>query len=165
MNTETKNKCGGCCSPLCLSEYARSQGYLKITARVFLSAIFVIIGFTKLTNFAGTAAFIGSAGLPMPEVFTAIAIIFELGGGLMLLFGWKKRIAIKMLIVFTVIATALFHIKGLTTDQNQTIAFLKNLAIVGGLLALLGGSGCGHGGREKCKGDESRGKRGGGTAK
>lgn len=139
--TETKNKCGGFCNPR----------YLKAVARVFLSAIFVIIGFTKLTNFAGTAAFIGSAGLPMPEVFAVVAIIFELGGGLMLLFGWRKRLAINMLISFTVVATALFHIKGLTTDQNQTIAFLKNLAIVGGLLALRSGNGRGRGDCEKCK--------------
>lgn len=132
-NVEKTNKFGSCCN----------SHYLKITARVFLSALFVIIGFTKLTNFSGTAAFVGSAGLPMPEVFTVLAIVFELGGGLMLLFGLRKRLAVNMLIAFTVIATALFHIKGVTTDQNQAIAFLKNLAIVGGLLALRDG-GC-HG--------------------
>ena len=110
--------------------------YVGVVARVFLSAIFVIVGFNKLISFTETAQFIGSSGLPMPEVLTALAIIFELGGGIMLLFGWKKRIAISMLIVFTVLATALFHLKNLTTDQIQQIMFLKNLAMVGGLMAL-----------------------------
>lgn len=143
-NVETINKadrCLGCCN----------RRYLKIAARIFLSALFVIIGFTKLMNFAGTAAFIGAAGLPIPQVFTALAIIFELGGGLMLLFGFNKRIAVSMLIIFTVLSTALFHIKNLTTDQLQMIMFLKNLAIVGGLMALYGGCGSCHGGSHKCK--------------
>jgi len=116
--------------------------YTGIVARVFLSALFVIVGFNKLMNFAGTAQFIGSAGIPMPEVMTVLAIVFELGGGLMLLFGFRKHIAVAMLVVFTVVSTALFHIKGLTTDQTQMIAFLKNLAIVGGLLALYKAGGC-----------------------
>lgn len=143
-NVETINKadrCLGCCN----------RRYLKIAARIFLSVLFVIIGFTKLMNFAGTSAFIGAAGLPIPQVFTALAIIFELGGGLMLLFGFKKRIAVSMLIIFTVLSTALFHIKNLTTDQLQMIMFLKNLAIVGGLMALYGGCGSCHGGSHKCK--------------
>ena len=110
--------------------------YVGVVARVFLSAIFVIVGFNKLISFTETAQFIGNAGLPIPQVLTALAIIFELGGGVMLLIGWKKRIAISMLIIFTIIATALFHLKGLTVDQIQQIMFLKNLAMVGGLMAL-----------------------------
>jgi len=124
--------------------------YTKVVARVFLSAIFVIVGANKLMNFTSTAQFIGSSGLPMPEVLTGLAIIFELGGGLVLLFGFKKRIAISMLLVFTVIVTALFHVKNITVDQVQQIMFLKNLAIVGGLLALWQGSNCSKEGCANC---------------
>ncbi|MEK7558395.1 MAG: DoxX family protein [Patescibacteria group bacterium] len=134
------NKCMGWCG----------HPYMGIAARVFLSAIFVIVGFNKLINFSSTAQFIGSSGLPMPEVLTALAIIFELGGGVMLLLGWKKRIAIFMLIVFTVLATVLFHLKNLTIDQVQQIMFLKNLAIVGGLIALWQGSECSKEGCANC---------------
>lgn len=125
--------------------------YMKVVARVFMSALFIIIGGSKLMNFTGTAAFIGSAGLPVPTVLTALAIIFELGGGLMLLFGFKKRLAIAMLVAFTVVSTALFHIKNVTTDQLQTIMFLKNLAIVGGLLSMY--RTCGKDDCEGCNGE------------
>ncbi|MEK7662271.1 MAG: DoxX family protein [Patescibacteria group bacterium] len=126
--------------------------YSGIAARVFLSALFIIVGFNKLMNFSATAQFVGSAGIPMPEVMTVLAIVFELGGGLMLLFGFRKRLAIAMLVVFTAVATALFHLRGLATDQTQMVMFLKNLAIIGGLLALYKGCGCGHGGCSSCSG-------------
>ena len=112
------NKCVGWCG----------HPYTSVVARVFLSAIFIIVGGNKLINFTSTAQFIGNSGLPMPEVLTGLAIIFELGGGLMLLFGFKKRIAISMLLIFTVVVTALFHLKNITVDQVQQIMFLKNLA-------------------------------------
>lgn len=121
-----------------------SHRYVSVAARVLLSAIFVVVGVSKLMNFSGTAQFIGASGLPFPVVLTVLAIVFELGGGLMLLFGLKKRIALTMLIVFTVVVTALFHVKGLPADQTQLVMFLKNLAIIGGLLALYKGCGCGH---------------------
>jgi len=126
--------------------------YAGVAARIFLSALFVVVGFNKLMNFSATAQFIGSAGFPMPEVMTVLAIVFELGGGLMLLFGFKRRLAISMLVVFTVVATAFFHVRGVTTDQTQMVMFLKNLAIVGGLLALYKSCGCGHGGCGTCSG-------------
>jgi len=124
--------------------------YTSIVARTFLSAVFIVIGGSKVMNFAGTSQFLGAAGFPMPEVFTVIAIIFELGGGLMLLFGLKKRLAITMLLVFTAVVTALFHVKTLLVDQTQMVMFLKNLAIMGGLLALYKGCGCGHGDCTTC---------------
>lgn len=127
-----------------------SHRYSGVVARVFISALFIVVGFSKLVNFSGTAKFIGQAGLPMPTALTVLAIIFELGGGLMLLFGLRKRIAINMLIVFTVIATALFHLKGITVDQLQQIMLLKNLAIIGGLLAIYKGCGCGHSDCKTC---------------
>lgn len=121
-----------------------SHRFVSVAARILLSAIFLVVGASKLMNFAGTAQFIGASGLPFPTALTALAIALELGGGLMLLFGLKKRIAITMLIAFTVAATALFHLKGLPADQTQLVMFLKNTAIVGGLLALYKGCGCGH---------------------
>ena len=134
------NKCMGWCG----------HPYTKIAARVFIAAIFIVVGVNKVMNFAATAQFIGSAGLPMPQVLTALAVIFELGGGVMLLVGYKKRIAISMLLIFTVLATALFHVKNITVDQVQQIMFLKNLAIVGGLLALWQGSNCSKEGCGNC---------------
>lgn len=127
--------------------------FSSVIARVLLSLLFIVVGASKVMNFTGTSQFLEAAGLPMPVVLTALAVVFELGGGLMLLFGWKKRIAASMLIAFTVVATALFHLKGLPGDQTQLVMLLKNLAIIGGLLAV--SKGCGQCGNGTCQADHA----------
>jgi putative oxidoreductase len=97
-----------------------------------LALLFVFAGFNKLTGFEGAVQMVAGAGFPMPTLMTALAVIFELGGGLMLLLGFHARMAAWMLIVFTAIATAAFHMD--FSQQMNTIMFLKNVSIIGGLL-------------------------------
>jgi putative oxidoreductase len=82
--------------------------------------------------------YISSAGLPLPQVGAAIAVAVELGVGLMLLAGFKTRVAAIVLAVFTVAAGLFFHnFWAMPADKvyvNQ-LMFMKNLAIAGGLLA------------------------------
>lgn len=109
-------------------------------ARVFLALLFVVAGFSKLTGFDATVGYVGSlTNESVAPVLTVLAIIFELGGGLMLMFNWKAPLAVDMLVAFTVVATILGHttFTGVAAqDQMQYIAILKNLAIVGGLLLM-----------------------------
>lgn len=108
--------------------------------RILLSLLFIVGGFNFLMNFAGTTQFVamgltpwGLAGLA--TLATVIAIILKLGGGLMLLVNYKTSYAAWMLIVFTVLATLLYHTNWSGADaQMQMTNFLKNLAIIGGLL-------------------------------
>ncbi|GAA4341304.1 DoxX family protein [Variovorax defluvii] len=116
-----------------------SQDVLALVGRVLIALLFVPAGFGKLTGFAGTVGYIGSVGLPLPEVGAAIAIIVELGLGLALLVGYKTRIAAIALAVFTVAASVFFHnYWALPADKafvNQ-LMFFKNIAVAGGLLAI-----------------------------
>ncbi len=109
-----------------------------LVGRVLLAALFIPAGFGKLMGFAGTVGYISSAGLPLPQVAAAIAIIAELGLGLALLVGFKTRWAALGIAVFTVVASFGFHnYWSMPADKvmlNQMM-FFKNLAIVGGLLA------------------------------
>jgi len=105
--------------------------------RVLLALIFVISGFGKITGFDGTVGYIQSAGLPAPQLAAIVAIVVELGAGLMLIVGWKARWAALALFVFVIVATLFFHaFWAVPEDQKQLqmIMFLKNLAIMGGLL-------------------------------
>lgn len=104
---------------------------LKI-GRVLLAAIFLVSAYGKVTGFAGTAGFMESAGMPMASVLLVIAIIIEVAGGLALIFGWQVRHAVRALVIYTVVATYYFHMN--LADQSQMIMFMKNLAIIGGLL-------------------------------
>jgi putative oxidoreductase len=116
------------------------QSLVPLLGRILLAAIFISSGFSKITGFEGTVGYIASKGLPMPQVLALGAIVVELGGGLMLLIGWKTRWAAAALLVFTALAALLFHnFWSAPPDQaqNQMIHFMKNLAIVGGFLYVI----------------------------
>lgn len=114
--------------------------WAPLLGRIFLSTIFILSGVGKITEFAGTAGYIGSVGLPLPEAAVVIAIVIELGAGLALLFGWKTYWAAKILILWVLILAVIFHRD--FSDANQMGHFLKNISIAGGLIfAKLHGAG------------------------
>ncbi|HEY1721195.1 MAG TPA: DoxX family protein [Magnetospirillaceae bacterium] len=116
-----------------------SKDALLLIGRVLVSLIFIWSGIGKVMNFGGMSGYIGSLGLPVPELFTVIEIIIELGGGLALFFGVLFRLAVLGIIVHTILTALLVHhFWSVAADQalEQTIQFMKNVTIVGGLLFL-----------------------------
>jgi putative oxidoreductase len=110
---------------------------MMLVGRILLAAIFLVAGTRKLLTVAATTAYMTKLGFPAPEVVTWIAIVIEIGAGLMLLTGWRTRIAAWALILFVAIATAMAHRFWEFEPaqmQNQLNHFLKNLAVIGGLL-------------------------------
>ncbi|HEX2555852.1 MAG TPA: DoxX family protein [Microvirga sp.] len=109
--------------------------------RLALAAIFLVSGYGKLVGLAGTAAYIGSKGLPVPMVLAVLAGVGEVVLGAAIVLGFKARLAALGLVAFTAIATALFHdfwnLQGAARGEQQIHA-LKNLAMIGGLLVLAG---------------------------
>ncbi len=77
-----------------------AQDTLALVGRILIALLFVPAGFAKLTGFAGTVGYIASVGAPLPQVGAAIAVLVELGVGLMLLVGFKTRLAAVVLAVF-----------------------------------------------------------------
>lgn len=117
----------------------------RLLGRILLSVIFLWSGFGKITGFAGTAGYMASKGLPMVEVLLALSIVIEIGGALMIILGWKARLAAAALFLWMIPVTLMFHnFWAMPPDQvqMQMINFFKNLAIMGGLLMVLG---CGSG--------------------
>ncbi|QFZ87764.1 DoxX family membrane protein [Variovorax paradoxus] len=115
-----------------------AQDTLALIGRVLLAALFIPAGFGKLMGFAGTVGYISSVGAPLPQVAAVIAIVVELGLGLLLLAGFKTRVSAIVLAIFTVVAAVMFHnYWAMPADKafvNQ-LMFFKNIAIAGGLLA------------------------------
>jgi len=111
---------------------------VALVARVLLVALFLLSGFGKIGGFAGTASYIASKGLPLPELGALIAIVVELGGGLLLLSGWKARPVALILAIFSVIAAVFFHAYWGDPDpaarMSDFINFWKNISIAGGFL-------------------------------
>jgi putative oxidoreductase len=114
-----------------------------VAGRVLLALMFVLSGFSKLGNIAGTAGYIASAGLPAATVLAVGAGLLELLAGLALVVGFKARWAALALGVFTLLATVLFHAYWSAPAEQQYVQqlmFMKNLAVAGGmfLVAALG---------------------------
>lgn len=108
-----------------------------LVGRILLAAIFVWSGFGKVTGFEGAVGYIASRGLPAPELLCIAAIVVELGGGIALILGWKGHWVAAALFLFTGMAALLFHdFWAVPPDQAQMqmINFMKNVAIMGGLL-------------------------------
>jgi putative oxidoreductase len=112
---------------------------LNLIGRLLLAQIFVMAGVSKLgAGYAGTQDYMTSAGIP--GILLPLVIILELGGGLALVVGLFTRWVALALAIFSLLAAVFFHTN--FADQMQSIMFMKNLAIAGGLLLLVryGGS-------------------------
>ncbi|QJU59109.1 DoxX family protein [Sphingomonas sp. AP4-R1] len=107
-------------------------GVLPLIGRIGIAAIFVLSGLSKLADPAGTIGYIQSAGLPLPQVGYAIALLVELVGGLALILGYRTRLVAAILAFFSIATALAFH--NALGDQMQFINFFKNVAMAGGLL-------------------------------
>jgi len=109
-----------------------------LLGRFLLSALFLHEAWSKLTGYSMTIAYMQAFGVPAQLL--PLAIAFELGCGLLIMFGYQTRIAALLLAGFCVTTAALFHTR--FADRNQLLHFEKDLAIAGGfLLVFAQGSG------------------------
>ncbi|QXH53634.1 DoxX family protein [Pseudomonas fakonensis] len=110
-----------------------------LLARVLLMILFVLAGWGKLTGFEGTVGYMTSLGAPMPTLAAAVAVIMEFVVGILLILGFYTR-PLALLFALFVLGTALighpfWNMVDPERSANMT-QFLKNLSIIGGLLAL-----------------------------
>jgi putative oxidoreductase len=108
----------------------------QLTGRILISSIFIMAGINKINGYVGTQGYMESMGVP--GVLLPLVILLEIGGGLAVLLGWQTRIAAFLLAGFTVFSALIFHAN--FGDQMQSILFMKNVAMAGGLLILVAGS-------------------------
>lgn len=114
--------------------------YGPLAGRILITAIFLVSGYHKIIGFAAVSGMMAKAGMPMPDLLLAGAIACEIGGGLMVLLGWNASWGALLLIIFTVPATLIFHnfwAVDAAQYQNQFNHFMKNLAILGGLIYIM----------------------------
>jgi putative oxidoreductase len=125
-----------------------------LLSRVLISVVFIVSGAYKFADVSkilaseGTKRFMDlvASGMAPPTALGYLIAAIELFGGLAILLGIGTRWAAWLLILWTIVATYLGHAYSLheiTTPGGNQINFLKNLAIIGGLL-LLTSSGAGR---------------------
>ena len=115
--------------------------YFYPIARAFLGALFLISGIYKIIGFGYVAGWMASTGVPMASALLSVSIVIEIAGGLMLITGWKAKYAALVVGLFLIPVTFVFHAfwsADAASYQNQLTQFLKNLAILGGMLLVFG---------------------------
>ena len=106
--------------------------YLPLIGRLLIGAPFLLSGVGKLAAYERVVGMISAAGLPLAPLGWLIAIIIEIGGALLMIAGFRVRLAAYVMAAFTLAAAVFFHRN--FSDPNQMIHFLKNIVILGGLL-------------------------------
>lgn len=143
MYTILYTVCNGVRSPLLaivvqrmmqLVEHCRR--YAPLAGRVLIGAFFLIAGIQKFMGIDGTAAYIASVGLPMSTVLAWISAIFVTVTGGMMIAGYKTTYAATLLAGYVIVVTPLFH--GPQNWPTEQMTFMKNVAILGGLLFIAG---------------------------
>ncbi len=109
-------------------------------ARFAIVPIFLAAAIDIVKKYAVTVSSVGDAGLPYAEVLVPAALALLALGSLSVLLGWKTRIGAFLLIACLVTATVLYrdfwNLEGASRAAQQ-VEFLRNLGLLGGLLALL----------------------------
>jgi putative oxidoreductase len=109
--------------------------YLPFAGRLLIGLPFAMSGLSKLAAIGPTTEMIRAVGLPLPPLALAVAVVVELGGGLLLVSGFWTRAAAAALALFSLVTALTFHAN--FADQNQMIHFLKNVMMAGGLLQIV----------------------------
>jgi putative oxidoreductase len=98
-------------------------------ARAMLAYLFVVEGYGKIVSYNAVADYMRQNGVA--STLLPLVIVTELGGGLLVLFGFKTRWAAVALGGFCLLTALLFHM-----SAEETVQFQKNVAMAGGFLAL-----------------------------
>ena len=108
---------------------------VEVFGRIFISALFLIEAIRKFLNPDMSMMYMSDHGVPEFLFYPSIA--FEIIIPLLLIVGYKTRIAASLLAVFVLTVTLIFHSHHIIDDGMQLTIFLKNLAIIGGLLLII----------------------------
>jgi len=110
-----------------------------LVARILLALLFLTFGWSKLTNYAGTVAYMTKTGLPLPSIAAIVAVIVELGGAIAIILGLWTRLVAVVVALYTVASAFIGHPYWTMTGADaygNMINFYKNVCIMGGYLLL-----------------------------
>jgi len=106
---------------------------VELVGRIFLSALFLIEGFGKISNQENVIMYMEDYGIP--EILFVPATVLEILFPLLLIVGYKTKWAASVMALFTFTVAIIFHTD--FSEGMQMIFFLKDLAIAGGFMIVL----------------------------
>ena len=84
--------------------------YLPFVGRLLIGLPFAMSGFSKLAAYGPAVAKISAVGLPVPPLAFAVAVVVELGGGLLLIAGYRARLIAVALALFSLVKIGRAHV-------------------------------------------------------
>jgi len=119
-----------------------SEHISPLIGRWVIAYFFLGEAWARLAGFDATTAMLRAQHVPAAPALLVVALAVMALGGLSLVFGLQTRHGAMLLFAFTVIVSVLLH--AYWTAQNATDRaadydiFIRNIAIAGGLLFLVG---------------------------
>ena len=123
-----------------MPDIEKYSAHAAFVGRLLFASLFLVFGYRMLSAYSGAVSYMGSLGLPIPSLFVLIAVVVEIGGGLLIAVGYQTRVVALLLGVYTLAAAFIGHFQ--FADPNQFQHFMKNISLVGGSLAFVA---CGGG--------------------
>ncbi|MFZ4634920.1 MAG: DoxX family protein [Saprospiraceae bacterium] len=119
---------------------------IDLIGRIFLAAIFIFEAFDTALYMDKTKETMAQYGLTWhPDLMVYATTIFLIVGGVLVLIGYRTTLGVVLLLIYWVPITFIIHDFWNEPKEHlrlQSILFMKNIAITGGLLMLAGkGSG------------------------
>ena len=117
------------------------QKSILLIARILVAHMFILTGFSKITDWSGSSAYMAQHGLPLIPLLLIGAIVVELAGGIALAIGFKAKLSAGALALFMIPTTLVFHQFWAAPPEYQMIQmamFMKNMSMIGGLLLIVG---------------------------
>lgn len=111
-----------------------------LIGRLLIASLFLSDGIIRIGHFGLTASVVADQGVPWPQLAAAIAILVDLAGGAALIAGFGTRWAALVLAIETLTTALIVHdywTVPLAQRAVEQIHFFKDIAVVGGLLALI----------------------------
>ena len=120
--------------------YTSSQNLMLLAGRILASVLFFVSGYNKFVKYDFYVGFFGKLGIPAADLAVYAVGAFEIIAAAALVLGFRTKQTAVALGLYSIAAAALAHTA--FGDMNQLTHFLKNLSILGALLAF-GVSGAG----------------------
>jgi len=119
----------------------RQASYL--IGRVLLGLYFIVPGLMKVLNFGGTAEYMAAHGMIFIPFFLGLTIVLQLGGGACLLIGYRQRevsfVLAGLVLIISLVMHDFWSLEQSLERAHETQNFIKNMAIMAGLLVVAGG--------------------------
>jgi len=106
---------------------------IDFLARILISALFLISAYNKIFNIESSMNWMSGYGVPGILIYPTI--LLEILLPVMIIIGYKVRIAAGLLSIFCLLTAFIFHFD--FADQIQLILFLKNIGLAGGFLFIV----------------------------